>query len=141
MEKDKSSELNDFVSAIKALGKNAAKSGKVRDPEPFNGWDPKKLKTFILQCHLYFRGSSNSFQDKAHHITFTISYLRDVALEWFESGLSGLTKEPPTWLEDWDAFIEELQTNFSPYNESSDVESELVNLWMKDSQCISEYLV
>ena len=52
MEKDKSSELNDFVSAIKALGKNAAKSGKVREPEPFNSWDPKKLKTFILQCLL-----------------------------------------------------------------------------------------
>jgi len=47
MEKDKSSELNDFVSAIKALGKNAAKSGKVREPEPINGWDPKKLKTFV----------------------------------------------------------------------------------------------
>jgi len=64
MEKDKSSKLNDFVSAIKALGKNAAKSGKVWEPEPFNGQDPKKLKTFILQCCLYFRGSSNSFQER-----------------------------------------------------------------------------
>ena len=120
MEKDKSSELNDFVSAIKALGKNAAKSGKVREPEPFNGQDPKKLKTFILQCRLYFWGSSDLFQDKARHITFAISYLWDVALEWFEPGLSGLTEEPPTWLEDWDAFVEELQTNFSPYDESGD---------------------
>jgi len=141
MEKDKSSELNDFVSAIKALGKNAAKSDKVREPEPFNSRDPKKLKTFILQCCLYFRGSSDSFQDEAHHITFAISYLRDVALEWFEPGLSGLTEEPPTWLEDWDAFVKELQTNFGPYDKSGDVESELVNLRMKDSQHISEYLV
>jgi len=113
-EKDKSSELNDFVSAIKALGKNAAKSGKVRELEPFNGWDLKKLKTFILQCRLHFRGSSDLFQDKAHCITFAISYLWDVALEWFEPGLLGLTEEPPTWLEDWDAFVEELQTNFGP---------------------------
>jgi len=37
MEKDKSSELNDFVSAIKALGKNAAKSGKVRE-HCWPGW-------------------------------------------------------------------------------------------------------
>jgi len=132
-EKDKSSELNVFVSAIKALGKNAAKSGKVREPELFNSRDPKRLKTFILQCRLYFQGSSNSFQDEAHRITFAISYLWDVALEWFEPGLSGLTKEPPTWLEDWDAFFEELQTNFGPYDESGDVESELVNLQMKDS--------
>jgi len=113
-EKDKSSELNDFVSAIKALGKSAAKSGKVRKPELFNGQDPKKLKTFILQCRLYFWGSSDSFQDKASRITFVISYLWDVALEWFEPGLSGLTEEPPTWLEDWDAFVKELQTNFAP---------------------------
>ena len=70
-----------------------------------------------------------------------ISYLQDVALEWFEPGLSGLIEEPPTWLEDWDAFVEELQTNFSPYDESGDIESELVNLRMKDSQRISEYLV
>jgi len=34
-----------------------------------------------------------------------------------------------------------LQTNFGPYDESGDVESELVNLQMKDSQHISEYLV
>jgi len=35
-EKDKSSkQLNDFFSAIKALGKNAVKSGKVRELEPF----------------------------------------------------------------------------------------------------------
>jgi len=81
------------------------------------------------------------FQDEARRITFAISYLRDVALEWFKPGLSGLTEEPPTWLEDWDAFVEELQTNFGPYNKSGDVESELVNLRMKDSQRISEYLV
>ena len=78
---------------------------------------------------------------EARRITFAISYLRDVVLEWFEPGLSGLTEEPPTWLEDWDAFVKELQTNFGPYDKSSDVESKLVKLWMKDSQHISEYLV
>jgi len=81
------------------------------------------------------------FQDETRCITFAIFYLWDVALEWFEPGLSGQTEEPPTWLEDWDAFVKELQTNFGPYNESGDIESELVNLRMKDSQCISEYMV
>jgi len=142
MDKDKSSDqLNDFVSAIKALGKNAAKSGKVRELELFTGWDLKKLKTFILQCCLYFQGSSNLFQDEAQQVTFAISYLQDVALEWFKPWLSGLTKEPPSWLEDWDAFVKELQTNFGPYKKSGGVKSELVNLWKKDSQHISEYLV
>ena len=40
-----------------------------------------------------------------------------------------------------DAFVKELKINFRPYDESGDIESELVNLWLKDSQCISEYLV
>jgi hypothetical protein len=145
VDNDKSStQLSDFVSAIKALGKSAAstaKPGRVKEPDPFNGREPKKLKTFILQCRIYFRGSSESFQDDARRVTFAISYLRDVALEWFEPGLSGLTEEPPEWLEDWDAFVDELQTNFGPYDESGDVENELVNLRMKDNHRITEYLV
>ena len=41
----------------------------------------------------------------------------------------------------WDLFVDKLQTNFGPFDESTNVEHELTNLWMKDSQCISEYLV
>ena len=138
---DKSDPIHDIFSIIKSLGKNTEKTGRVREPELFNGRDPKKLKFFLLQCRLYSRANSESFRDEAHRVTFALSYLRDVTLEWFEPGLSGLTDEPPTWLEDWDAFIEELHTNFGPHDESGDVENDLVNLRMKDNQRISEYLV
>ena len=37
--------------------------------------------------------------------------------------------------------MDELQNNFGPFNESADVEHKLTNLQMKDSQCISDYLV
>ena len=38
------------------------------------------------------------------------------------------------WIDDWNLFTKELQTNFGPYDQSADVEHELVNLCMKDNQ-------
>ena len=64
-----------------------------------------------------------------------------MAQEWFEPGISGLTDDYPEWLENWDLFVDKLQTNFGPFDKSANVEHKLTNLWMKDSQCISEYLV
>ena len=64
-----------------------------------------------------------------------------MAQEWFEPRISGLTDNYPEWLDNWDLFVDELQNNFGPFDESTNVEHELTNLWMKDSQCISECLM
>ena len=137
-DKSTSFSINDLTSAIKSLGKPAA--GKLKEPEPFLGKDPKKLKAFLFQCLLYFQSSSN-FQNNSKQVTFALSYLWDVAQELFEPRISGFTKEPPLWLENWDLFVEELQSNFGPFDKTTDVEHALMNLWMKDNQRISEYLV
>jgi hypothetical protein len=70
-----------------------------------------------------------------------ISYLWNPALQWFEPGLSGELDKDPAWLEDWDLFVEELQTNFGPYDQTGDAESKLVSLKMTSGQCITEYIV
>ena len=135
--------VDDLVSALKSFGGSSSKAGnigQIREPEPFSGKDPTKLKAFLFQCRLYFRGSSD-FEDGSRRVTFALSYLRDVAQEWFEPGISGLTDDYPEWLDNWDLFVDELQTNFGPFDESANVEHELTNLRMKDSQRISEYLV
>ena len=62
-------------------------------------------------------------------------------VEWFEPGLSGLTDTYPLWLDNWNSFVDELQDNFGPFDESADVEHDLTNLRMKDTQRISDYLV
>jgi hypothetical protein len=56
-------------------------AGKLSEPEPFTGKDPKKLKAFIFQCQLYFQNSD--FDSDSKKVTFALSYLRDVAQEWF----------------------------------------------------------
>jgi Retrotransposon gag protein len=134
-----STQADDRVKAINKLGKMKSDAGKLREPEPFTGKDPKKLKAFILQCQLYFRNLD--FDSDSKKVTFALSYLRDVAQEWFEPGISGLTDEPPEWFDNFEAFLDELHTNFGPYNKTGDAEHELTNLCMRDNQCISNYLV
>jgi hypothetical protein len=114
-------------------------AGKLREPEPFTGKDPKKLKAFIFQCQLYFHNLD--FDSDSKKVTFVLSYLQDVAQEWFESGISRLTDKPPEWSDNWEAFLDELLTNFGFYDETGDAEHELTNLRMRDNQCVSDYLV
>jgi Retrotransposon gag protein len=114
-------------------------AGKLHEPEPFTRKDPKKLKAFIFQCQLYFHNSD--FDSDSRKVTFALFYLWDVAQEWFEPGNSGLTDEPPEWFDNWEAFLDELCTNFGPYDETGDAEHKLTNSHMRDNQCVSDYLV
>jgi Retrotransposon gag protein len=134
-----STQADNLVRAIKKLGKMKSDAGKLREPEPFTGKDPKKLKAFIFQCQLYFRNLD--FNSNSKKVTFAFSYLRDVAQELFEPGISGLTDEPPEWFDNWEAFLDELCTNFRPYDKTGDAEHELTNLRMRDNQRVSDYLV
>jgi hypothetical protein len=138
-ESSPSTQANDLVWAIKKLGKMKSDAGNLREPEPFTGKDPKKLKAFIFQCQLYFCNSD--FDSNSKEVTFALSYLWDVAQEWFELGISGLIDEPPEWFDNWEIFLDELCTNFGPYNENGDAEHELTNLHMRDNQRVSDYLV
>jgi Retrotransposon gag protein len=132
-------QANDLVLAIKKLGKMKSDAGKLREPELFTEKDPKKLKAFIFQCQLYVRNSD--FNSNSRKVTFALSYLWDVAQEWFKPGISGLTDECPEWFDNWEAFLDELHTNFGPYNKTGDAEHELTNLRMRDNQHVSDYLV
>ena len=134
--------LGDLVSAMGSF-RDSTKSEsakELRKPEPFTGKDPKKLKAFIFQCQLYFR-SSSAFEDDTNKVTFALSYLRDSAQDWFEPGITGQLPESPGWLDNWDEFVDELQQNFGPFDETANVEREISGLRMKDSQRLSEYLV
>jgi hypothetical protein len=99
LEPSASTQADDLVWAIKKLGKMKSDAGKLREPELFTRKDPKKLKAFIFQCQLYFRNSDSDSDSKK--VTFALSYLWDVAQEWFKPGISGLTNEPLEWFDNW----------------------------------------
>ena len=135
---------DELLSAVKSLGKSPSKPevvGKLREPETFTGKDPKWLKPFLFQCKLYFRNLPKTFWDDSTKVNLALSYLWDVAQEWFKPGISGKLDEIQDWINNWNLFVDKLQTNFSPFDEVGDVKCELVNLHMKSDQWISKYLV
>ena len=51
---------------------------KVREPDPFDGSNPKKLCPFVVQCEINFQANPKSFQKDRAKVTFAQSYLKGV---------------------------------------------------------------
>ncbi|KIN93466.1 hypothetical protein M404DRAFT_36082 [Pisolithus tinctorius Marx 270] len=85
----------------------------------------------------------HSYDTNHAKVIFAQSYLKGMALEWFELDLLGLDDpdDQPLWMDSWKEFILELQTTFSPHNPVADTKSQLNHLHMKDSQHINKYIV
>ena len=115
----------------------------MREPDPFDGSDPKKLRPFVVQCKINFQANPKSFQKDRAKVTFTQSYLKGVALEYFEPDLLRDLAPAlrPLWMDHWDYFLYELQTNFGPHDPMADVEAQLERLQMCDGQRITKYIV
>src|SRR5882724_7820666 len=98
----------DATAIAEAIGKVLKTNNsepKLREPDPFNGSNPRKLRTFILQCKLNFRDRKDAFEDDSDKVNYVLSYLKGTALDCFESAV--LDPIEPLWLLDFDLFIEE----------------------------------
>ena len=69
----------------KVLKSNNSSKPKLWEPDPFDGSDPRKLRTFILQCKLNFRDRKDMFEDDTKKVNYVLSYLKGTALDCFES--------------------------------------------------------
>ncbi|KIO13198.1 hypothetical protein M404DRAFT_18686 [Pisolithus tinctorius Marx 270] len=114
--------LDNITKAIELLTHNAHTSSesssrtKLCEPDTFDGTDPKKLCTFLIQW---------------------------IALEWFELDLLG-TEDPedqPYWMDLWKEFVIELQNTFGPHNLVADTEGQLDHLQMKENHWVNKYVV
>ena len=112
---------------------------KSKEPDTFDGSDPRKLNNFILLCNLYFRNNPSYDKDDSK-VTFALSYLRGTALEFFEPTIMD-SDETPAWLEDWSVFVRTLRTQFGPIDPTADAENGIDNLRMSDNQRIVKYNV
>ena len=74
----------------------------VKQPDTFDGSDPKKLNNFILLCNLYF-WNNPTYSDNGSKTTFAVTLLRGTALEFFEPQL--MSNEPLVWEHDWEEFV------------------------------------
>ena len=142
--------LNNLAVTVSRLSRSARRNNessssraKVRDPDTFDGTDPKKLRTFLVQCELVYSDRPKAFQMDRAKITFAQSYLKGMALEWFELDLldTGDPANRPRWMDNWVAFIAELQSTFGPHNPVADAEHQLDHLQMKDGHRVTRYIV
>ena len=121
------------------LKRHDDKSGKAKakDPDTFNGSNPRKLNSFLLLCNLYF--CNNPFYaNNDTKVTFVLTYLCGMALDFFELALSGLD-DTPEWLDNWSTFIHTLHSQFGPIDPTADAEDSIDNVKMRDNQRILKY--
>ena len=83
---------NNLADIIAALARNVQHQGdgprsKVREPDPFDGTDPAKLRKFLVQLRLSFNDHPRAFANDRNKVNFAISYLKGIALTHFENSL------------------------------------------------------
>ena len=142
--------LNNLTVAIIRLSQSMCHNNKlsssqvkVQDLDTFDGTDPKKLQTFLVQCKLVYSNHPKVFRLNRSKITFTQSYLKNMALEWFKLDLLNTRDlvNHPHWMDNWVAFVTELQSTFGPHNPVADTEHQLNHLQMKDGHHVTQYIV
>ena len=101
--------------------KSSSSHAKVCELDTFDGMDPKKLWTFLVQYELCFQDCAKVFYLDRAKVTFAQSYLKDMMLEWFELDLLNFSDlaDRPRWMDSWVHFIAELQSMFRPVKSGS----------------------
>ena len=108
----------------------------------FDGSNPEDLQAFLLQCQITFNSYPQQYSMDATKVFFAISYLKKMALEWFEQGV--LEDNPSltlAWCYSWMEFTKELRTHFRLANPVGSAKIELQHLTMASNARLPEYLV
>ena len=114
---------------------------KARDPDPYDGSDPMKLRAFLSQCKLVFRACPDDFDDDEVKITYAVSWLKGTAQRWYEPNLSLDEEELPDFALNWNDFEEALKTTFGEPDPISTASYKLDHLAMKDHYHITKYII
>jgi len=134
--------LNDTLSRVGAArDDNGGSKAKVRDPVVFDGTDPRKLQTFLVELSLVFTDRPNYFTD-SRKVAYTLSYLGGSAKEWFEPDLLNPDPtNPPLWMLSFQALVQELTDNFGVYDMEGEAEDKLGQLKMKENETVRKYII
>src|SRR5882724_11009097 len=133
-------EATAFTEAIgKVLRTNTSSKPKLREPDPFDSSNSRKLHTFILQCKLNFRDRKDLFEDNTNKVNYVLSFLKGTALDCFESAILDPVKPP--WFSDFNLFLEELEANFRTYDPGGEAEAKLKGLRRHESHQAMKYFI
>jgi len=112
---------------------------KTRNPDPYDGSDPSKLRAFLSQCKLLFRDHPDDFENDEIKINYAVSWLKGTAQRWYEPNLWLEEHELPEYALRWDAFEQALKATFGEPNPANTAANKLENLRMHDHHHITKY--
>jgi hypothetical protein len=134
--------INNLVRNNRCTSSSDNSKVKVHKLDTFDGSEPRKLHVFFVQCELNFQSKPKTFRSDQAKVNFAQSYLKGMALKWFEPNLlSDELSSRLDWMDDYSEFMLELQTNFGPHDPSRDAKMQLKQLNMHEGQCIYKYIV
>jgi len=114
----------------------------IREPDPFSGGSPNKLRAFIFQYQIYFQACEEEFREDSEKIFFAISYLRGIALDYFEPFINEPDPyHPLDFLEDWTAFVQWLSNVFRSYLPENNSEDAIVAISFPHDRKVSNYFI
>ena len=111
---------------------------KVKEPDLFDSTNLQKLINFIFQCQLTFCISPDIYRDDDQKVSFVMTYLCRVILDFFEPYLMDLM-DTSDWWWDYSAFLHILHINFSLIDPEGKTEEAINNLTIKNMQKILKY--
>ena len=129
-----------LIGSIQAPCLAAPQHTKIYKPNSFNSSNPKKLQPFLVQLELNFHDQPDGFQLNMYKVNYRLSFLKGTAFNYFKMSLMD-SHANPTWSNDYNELISELQTNFGPFNIKASAENELEQLKMCDNQKVAKYIV
>lgn len=103
---------------------------KFKTPDPFDGKDRNKLRSFLQQCEAVFIAKKLDFIDDSDKVTFVGTYLTDQALHWYLR----MVHAQDTSLVSWSAFTQCLKNSFGHPNEEAWAETRISQLRMYPNQ-------
>jgi hypothetical protein len=115
-----------------------------RVPDVFDGTDPAKLDTFVFQVSMYMACRDTDFPDQESRVTFALSYLKGVPLDWFQGEVSRVMTDGENlsaWFSSYPAFTAELHRLFGPRDPVNDATNALEALKYKDSTKAARYII
>ena len=113
---------------------------KIRDPEPFDGTNQEKLRDFILQCQLVFKGKPEDYKDDHRKVFYAISYLKGLALLHFEPYIMD-EKPHPGFMSSWTLFKEELTYHFGSMFPKEEAEQAIEKVRFKENYKAASFFI
>jgi hypothetical protein len=111
---------------------------EVRKPDPFDGTNLRKWKTFLTECIITFQAKPNTYQNEQHRVAFASSWLKGNPLTHFSSLLTHNPQHPALF--EWNAFTSEFGRLFGPVNNALDAKFELQKLFMAPQERFTSFI-